>query len=305
MKKAGSTPYLIRSISELHRLFAISKPDHPLVSVIDFTTLSFDHSDIWSSFTYDFYCIAIKKGASGKFRYGQGDYDFEEGMMSFTQPGQVFSVTEGIGDATGYMLVFKSELIRNHRLGDAIHQYGFFGYSSAEALHLSEKEDITITTLMQQMQHELTNNIDSYSQDVIVSHIELLLSYANRFYNRQFITRRATGHDILSRFEQLVTSYFNDADLLQKGLPSVLYFSAELNLSANYLSDLLRNLTGQSTQQHIHNFVIEKAKSLLATTNLTVSEIAYQLGFEYPQSFNKLFKNKTNITPLAYRLSFN
>ncbi len=158
---------------------------------------------------------------------------------------------------------------------------------------------------MQQMQYELKNNIDSYSQDVIVSHIELLLSYANRFYNRQFITRRATGHDILSRMEQLIAEYFNDAELLQKGLPTVQYLSKTLNLSANYLSDMLRDLTGQSTQQHIHNFAIEKAKSLLATTHLTVSEIAYQLGFGYPQSFNKLFKNKTNITPLAYRSSFN
>ncbi len=133
MKKAGSNPYLIQSISELHRLFAIPKPEHPLVSVIDFTTLSFEHSDVWGSFTYDLYCIAIKKGASGKFRYGQADYDFDEGMMSFTQPHQVFSVTEGMGDATGYMLIFKVDLIRNYRLEEAIRQYGFFGYTSAAA----------------------------------------------------------------------------------------------------------------------------------------------------------------------------
>ena len=306
MKKTDQSPYQISSISELHRLFALSKPDHPLVSVIDFALLSYKHSDVWKHFTNDFYCIAIKTGTNGKFRYGQQDYDFEEGIMTFTKPGQVFSVRETDGKpVNGYMLVFKPALIQNHPLAKRIKDYGFFSYSVAEALHLSVKEEEVIFSLLKQMQQELKNSIDQYSQDVMVSHVELLLSYSNRFYNRQFITRKAVHHDLLTRLEEILTGYFENDKKAVLTLPSVKILADELNLSANYLSDMLRSLTGQSTLQYIHNHIIEAAKVLLSTTSLNISEIAYRFGFEYPQSFNKLFKKKTTQTPLQYRQSFN
>ncbi len=302
MKKAD--PYRIESISELHRLFDLQKPDHPLVSVINFELLKFGDSEIWKSFYYDFYCVACKKGSSGKFKYGQRDYDFDEGIMSFTKPGQIFSVTDVTDEpVSGYMLIFKPNLIRHYGLGKVIGNYGFFSYSTAEALHLSEKEDKIIMSLLHQMQDELKNNIDDYSQGLVVSHIELLLNYANRFYNRQFLTRSAVNNDLLTEIESLLTDYLNSESALS-GLPTVQFLSENLNFSPNYLSDMLRNLTGQNAQTYIQRFVIDKAKDLLSTTNLSVKEIAYTLGFEHPQSFSTMFKKKTQKSPLQYRTSF-
>lgn len=302
----NAPPHKIQSISELHKLFGLPKPEHPLISVIDFELLSYKHSDIWKHFTNDFYCITLKKGSNGNFKYGQQGYDFQEGMMTFTKPGQVFSVT-AINDnpVTGFMLTFKADLIRPYPLGKHISNYGFFNYSVAEALHLSDKEDTIISALLVQMQNELKNTIDHYSQDVIVSHLDLLLSYSNRFYNRQFLTRKAVNNDLLIQLEDILNNYFNARTALKKGLPSVEDIANEVNLSPGYLSDLLRNTTGQNAQQYIQNHLIERAKDLLSTTNLSVGEIAYQLGFEYPQSLSKLFKKNTKQTPLEYRQLFN
>ncbi|CAC9974918.1 helix-turn-helix domain-containing protein [Flavobacterium panici] len=304
MKK--SVPHKIKSISELHQLFALPKPDHPLVSVIDFALLSYKHSDIWEHFSNDFYCITLKKGVNGKFKYGQRDYDFDEGMITLTKPDQIFSVTQ-INDnpVMGFMLVFKADLIRNYPLGKMINNYGFFSYSIAEALHLSDKEDVIISGLLKQMQDELKNNIDHYSQDLIVAHLDLILNYINRFYGRQFITRKTAAHDLLSRLEELLFDYFEKENPVLKGLPTVQYLSQELNISASYLTDLLRNITGLNTQQYIQNHIIEKSKQLLSTTSLSVNEIAFSLGFEYSQSFSKLFKKKTNLTPLQFKKSLN
>ncbi|WP_111670179.1 helix-turn-helix domain-containing protein [Algoriphagus litoralis] len=303
MKKAA--PYRIKSISELHRLFDLPKPDHPLISVIDFSLLDFGKGEVWKNFCHDFYCVACKLGTSGKMKYGQQDFDFDEGMMSFTKPGQVFSVTEVTEDrADGYMLVFKPELIRHYELGRQISQYGFFGYSLAEALHLSEKEKEVILSHLHQMQQELKQNIDSYSQDVIVSQLSLLLSYSNRFYARQFHTRSAVNHDLMAKVEHLLDQYLlHKSDTL--GLPTVQYLADELHVSAPYLSDLLRKCTGLSAQKYIQSVLIDKAKELLSTTDLSVKEVAFLLGFEYPQSFSKLFKAKTSLSPLEFRQSFN
>ncbi|WP_291146767.1 AraC family transcriptional regulator [Flavobacterium sp. UBA7680] len=304
MKK--SVPHKIKSISELHQLFALSKPDHPLVSVIDFALLSYKHSDIWEHFSNDFYCITLKKGVNGKFKYGQRDYDFDEGMITLTKPDQIFSVTQtNDNPVTGFMLVFKADLIRNYPLGKTINNYGFFSYSIAEALHLSDKEDVIISGLLKQMQDELKNNIDHYSQDLIVAHLDLILNYINRFYGRQFITRKTAAHDLLSKLEGLLFDYFEKENPVVKGLPTVQYLSQELNISASYLTDLLRNITGLNTQQYIQNHIIEKSKQLLSTTSLSVNEIAFSLGFEYSQSFSKLFKKKTNLTPLQFKKSLN
>jgi len=303
MKKAA--PYKIESISELHRLFNLSKPIHPLISVIEFEHLKFDSNKIWSSFYYDFYCVAIKKGASGKFQYGQGNYDFDEGVMSFTKPGQIFSVMNTTGEpVSGYMMVFKPDLIRHYELGKLIGNYGFFSYSTAEALHLSEKEDDIIMSLMHQIHDELRNNLDHYSQDLIVSHIDLLLNYAKRFHNRQFLTRSSVNKDIVVKMEELMDAYLK-SDAKQSGLPSVNFFAEKLNLSPSYLSDLLKNATGRNAQTHIQESIVERAKELLSTTNLSIKEIAYNLGFEYPQSLSTMFKKNTQQTPFQFRASFN
>ena len=306
MKKEAQLPYTINSISDLHHLLGLPKPEHPLVSVIDMSGIKCRFDDNLTSVIYNFYSICIKKNFKGKMKYGQNYYDFDEGIMTFFSPGQVIStvVDEDIS-LSGWWLVIHPDFIRNYPLGRTIKEYGYFSYALHEALHLSEKEEAMITGIMQNIDQEYRSVIDTYSQDVIVSHSELLLNYCNRFYNRQFLTRKNANSSLLVNLEEILTDYF-DTDKVQKyGLPTVLYISEQLKVSPNYLSDMLRTLTGTSTQQHIHNKLIEKAKEILTTTNLTVSEIAYQLGFEYPQSFNKLFKSKTNVSPLEFRTSFN
>lgn len=299
MKQPKSVPYSINSISELHRLMALPKPEHPLVSIINFANVKYTYSDVWEHFMLNFYCIAIKKGCNGKMKYGQNDYDFDEGVMTFTSPGQVISVSETDDRViSGYWLILHPDFLRSYPVGKKINGYGYFSYAVNEALHLSEKEEVMVEAIMKNIEEEYRSVIDTFSQDVIIAHLELLLNYSNRFYNRQFLTRKSADNQLLARVEAILSEYFNNRDLTQTGLPTVQYISGQLHISPNYLSDTLRNLTGQNTQQHIHNHLIEKAKDILATTSLSVSEIAYQLGFEYPQSFNKLFKSKTKLSPL-------
>jgi AraC family transcriptional activator of pobA len=306
MKKEATTPYIINSISELHRLLNLPKPEHPLVSVIDLGNLSCRFDPSISSFVYNFYSICIKKNFTGKLKYGQSYYDFDEGVMTFFSPGQVIStVIPNDMAMTGCWLVIHPDFIQHYQLARTIKEYGYFTYAVHEALHLSDKEETLISGIMANIEQEYRSVIDQYSQDVIVSHIDLLLNYANRFYNRQFITRKQASHNLLTDLEDILSDYFNQANVQDLGLPTVQYISEKLNVSPTYLSDMLRKLTGQSTQQHIHTKLIEIAKERLATTSLSVSEIAYQLGFEYPQSFNKLFKSKMNVSPLEFRQSFN
>lgn len=306
MKKETNAPYIINSISELHRLLELPKPKHPLVSVINLNEIKCHFDESIKSFVYNFYSVCTKKDFKGKLKYGQNYYDFDEGIMTFFSPGQVIStvVDEDIA-LSGIWLVIHPDFIQNYALAKSIKDYGFFSYAVNEALHLSDKEEALITDIMQNIYAEYCSVIDGFSQDVILSHIELLLNYSNRFYNRQFITRKNASNDLLSNLEKLLLDYFNGNKVQEFGLPTVLYISEQLNVSPNYLSDMLRSLTGQSTQQHIHDKLIEKAKEILTTTSLSVSEIAYQLGFEYPQSFSKLFKSKTNVSPLEFRSSFN
>lgn len=306
MKKENNSPYIINSISEQHRLLSLPKPQHPLISVFDFSDIKNEADELSKSFVLNFYCIAIKKGFKGKLKYGQNYYDFEEGVMSFISPGQLLSKTANDEiPVSGWCLIFHPDFIANYPLARQIKNYGFFSYALNEALHLSQKEEAMVTTIVQNIEQEYRSTIDTYSQDVIVSHIELLLNYSNRFYNRQFITRKSANNDLLITLEKILSEYFSSRKVQESGLPTVQYISNQLNVSPNYLSDMLRSLTGQNTQQHIHNKLIEKAKEILSTTNLSVSEIAYSLGFEYPQSFNKLFKSKTNFSPLEFRQSFN
>jgi len=306
MKKTTPAPYAINSVSELHRLLSLPKPAHPLVSMIRLSDLREVCHRMIGSFVYQFYSICIKKDFNGKLKYGQNYYDFDGGVMTFFSPGQVISTdaTEEVA-LSGWWLVVHPDFIRNYPLAKAIKEYGFFSYAVNEALHLSEKEEAMIASIMLNIEQEYRSAIDRFSQDVMVSHMELLLTYSNRFYNRQFITRKHAHNDLLIRLEALLSDYFNSDKVREMGLPTVQYISDELNMSPNYLSDTLRQLTGQSTQQHIHDKLIEKAKESLTTTSLSVSEIAYQLGFEYPQSFSKLFKSKTRVSPLEFRHTFN
>jgi AraC-like DNA-binding protein len=299
-------PIHIKTVLEYHQLMKLPRPGHPLVSVIDFKDIKRMPGDNPKPITQDFYSIALKRNFNGKMRYGQQEYDFDEGLLIFISPGQVFSVAnEGELTHTGWLLLIHPDFLWNTPLAKTIKQYEYFGYSVNEALHLSEKEEITMATIMQNIEQEYRSNIDLFSQDVIIAQIELLLVYAERFYHRQFITRKITNHTILNRLENTLDAYFNSDILAIKGLPTVQYVADTLNVSPNYLSGLLKLLTGQSTQQHIHDKLIEKAKEKLSTTALSVSEIAYGLGFEHSQSFSKLFKSKTSLSPLAFRLSFN
>ena len=299
-------PYLVESITDLHRILELPKPEHPLVSVINMADITPLIDEKMQSIIYNFYSICIKKDFKGKMKYGQHYYDFDEGTMTFFSPGQVINtvLTDDMS-CKGYWLIVHKDFIRNYQLGKNIDRYGFFSYDVHEALHLSEKEETMLASLMKNIQQEYISVTDKFSQDVIVSQIELLLNYCNRFYNRQFITRKSAPNGLLAQLEILLAEYFSSGLVQEKGLPTVQYISGRLNVSANYLGDMLRALTGQSTQQHIQDKLIEKAKEILTTTSLSVGEIAYELGFGYPQSFSKLFKNKTQLSPLEFRQSFN
>ncbi|MBV7531591.1 AraC family transcriptional regulator [Chitinophaga sp. sic0106] len=303
MKKEA--PYHIKTVSEQHRILSLPMPQHPLVSVFNFEDMEYPADEKYRCVTLDLYTISIKKEADQKVKYGQSHYDFDEGVMSFIGPKQVISnISEG-HHPKGWCLVFHPDFLGKHPLAAKIKTYDFFGYAANEALHLSEKEEETILTIMQLLRTEINKSIDAYSESVLLSYIDLILSYSDRFYHRQFLTRKALSNDILAKFESLLSAYFSDHHTHQLALPSVQYFCDQLHISPNYLSNMLRSLTGKSTQQHMQDMLIEKSKELLTTTNLTVAEIAYLFGFGYPQSFNKLFKHKTNYTPLAYRKLFN
>lgn len=284
---------------------SISKPEHPAVSVVNSADAVYTKSAVWEKFALNFYCIAMKKYCTAKMRYGQQYYDFDEGIMTFTAPGQVLSLDfENEIVSEGYMLFFHPDFIQGNPLTKQIKNYGFFSYAINEGLHLSEREEKIIENVLVGIQHEY-KVIDMHTQNVIISQIELLLNYSVRFYERQFITRKKQSNDLLVRFEDILNNHFDTEKLESIETILVNDVASKLNVSPNYLSDILRVHTGLSTQQHIQNRMIEKAKEMLSLTDLSVAEIAYTLGFEHPQSLNKLFKNKINISPLEYRKSFN
>ncbi|WP_324678193.1 helix-turn-helix transcriptional regulator [Hymenobacter sp. GOD-10R] len=298
-------PYTIHSISELHRLLEIGKPEHPLVSVIDFAEITCFSDEKLRSVVYNFYCIALKKNFQGKMQYGQNSYDFDEGIMTFFAPGQV--VTTDIVDGlhlTGWWLVVHPDFIASSPLAKKMKEYDFFSYAVNEALHLSEKEEAVVDFLIQTLQQEYRAGIDSLSHTIILSHIQLLLDYCQRFYNRQFLTRQVVHHTLLEKLETLLTAYLGSEQLTEAGPPTVQYLAEQLAMSPNYLSSMLKSLTGQNAQQHIHQHLLEKAKTVLTTSELSVSEIAFLLGFNHPQSFTRLFKAKTSLSPLDYRKAF-
>ena len=303
---SDNQPIRLKTISEFHTLRGLPKPKHPLISVINFEDMAETSVIGRQNLMFDFYMVSVKRDMTHKYRYGQQDYDFDEGVMFCMAPHQILSVIreEQGKNPSGWMLMIHPDFLWNTPMASAIKKYEFFDYSVHEALFLSEKEETTINQIIQNIQQEYHSNIDKFSQNIIISQIETLLNYTERFYQRQFITRKITNHQVLDKLEDLLNDHFNN-ESVKDGLPTVQLISQQLNVSASYLSGLLKLLTGQSTQQHIHDKLIEKAKEKLSTTSASVSEIAYDLGFEHPQSFSKLFKTKTNLSPLEFRHSFN
>ncbi len=304
MKNAPT--HRIKSIIQFHQMRNLPKPEHPLISVVKVEDMKHQTEPV--NLILDYYSISLKRGLTGKFKYGQQEYDFDEGIMYFIAPNQVFRIEhskEEVLKQTGWMLLVHPDFFWNTPLATLIQKYEYFGYEVNEALFLSEKEEATIINIFKNIQQEYHSNIDTFSKRIILSQIELLLNYSDRFYQRQFITREKTNHALLNKVENLLKEYFTEAYLSANGLPTVQLISDKLNVSPNYLSGVLKVVTGQSTQQHIHSKLIERAKEKLSTTSLSVSEIAYSLGFEHPQSFSKLFKTKTNQSPLEFRQSFN
>ncbi|WP_316801419.1 AraC family transcriptional regulator [Pedobacter frigidisoli] len=300
----------IKTISEFHEYTNLPQPNHPLISVINVADAHPDsHGGNSEHLILDFYSIAVKRMHNVKVKYGQQPFDFNEGVMSFMSPKQVFSMTADNKDKevkkSGWAIYIHTDFIWNTSLAKTINNYDFWGYTLNEALFLSEKEEETINHIIQNIKKETRSNIDKFTKHIIISQIETLLNYADRFYSRQFITREKSNHQILKDFEVLINDYFNRENLIDVGLPTVQHIAQQLNVSPKYLSSLFQMLTGQTTQQLIHDKLIEKAKEKLSTSQLTISEISYSLGFEHIQSFSKLFKIKTNLSPKEFRQSFN
>ncbi|WP_184547893.1 helix-turn-helix domain-containing protein [Mucilaginibacter sp. FT3.2] len=293
------------SITEMHRMLGLPGPVHPLISLMDATEGQIDLCRLPPSYVTGFYKISFITKLGGRFKYGQGYYDFDEGSLLFTAPNQIAGGTEKYEDNAGYSLIIHPDFLQGYPLAKKIKNYGFFSYASNEALHLSEQERATILSIFTILQMELNSRIDDFSHEVIIAQIELLLSYAKRFYKRQFLTRKVVVNDLVQQLDDLLNACFEEEKQGHNGIPTVQYLAEVLNFTPNYLSDMLRSLTGLNAQQHIHQKLIERSKELLSTTNLTISEVAYKLGFEHPQSFSRLFKIKTRVSPVQFRSTFN
>jgi len=303
MKAPRQPLHAITSISALHQTLQVPKPTHPLVSVVDLRQMQ---ARTEQTIAYSFYTIAFKQLDGGQLRYGQQYYDFDEGVMIFTAPHQTVRLEADVPVLVqGCLVVVHPDFLQGYPLARKITEYGFFGYAAKEALHLSAAEQQQVLGMMQRLAQEVAAPLTAFSQDIIVAHLDLLLTYCNQFYHRQFLTRKATSHDVVSRFEQLLQACILSEQLAERGLPSVQALAEQLHLSPNYLSDLLRTHTGLSARQHIQHKLLDHAKHLLATTSLSVSEVAYRLGFEHSQSFNRFFKQQATISPLDYRLAVN
>lgn len=294
----------IKSVEEAHRLLGLEEPLHPLVSVVHEDDLNLSLVPPEIKIQIDLFQVWLKDGMNCEVGYGRNSYDFSKGTLAFMKPGQILTSQNVMGkkhDFEGWVLVFHPDLIRKSDLGSHIHEYGYFDYDVHEALHISAKEIGTLNDIVSKIETELSLNLDKYSQKLIVNNIELLLDYCSRFYDRQFITRTNLNQDLISKFNSELRNYFKQNKNQSIGIPSVTYLGEAMNMSAHYLSDLLKAETGKSALEHIHLFVLDRAKTMLLNSGESISQIAYQLGFEYPQYFTRLFKSKTGMSPSAYR----
>ncbi len=304
--KNNSGPHLhIDSLAELNKLLGFAKPKHPLFTVLQFKDFPTIDLEDGMKFSADFYQIAFKKGCCNKIIYGQSEFDFDEGVLSFFAPKQTFVKNGEIIPPEGFLILIHPNYIKGTSLQTKIRSYSFFEYATTESLILSEEEEAFIEQVLMQVEKEAIRPIDRHSQDVIISCLELLLTYADRFYWRQFLTRKPKYNTLLAKFEKHLDDLVHADAIPEHGLPNVAAIAAKFNLTPKYFSDLIRQYTGRSAQQHIHDKLIEAAKEKLSGTALSVSEIAFLLGFEHSQSFSRLFKSKTNFTPLEYRGTLN
>ncbi|AUD06602.1 helix-turn-helix domain-containing protein [Spirosoma pollinicola] len=302
-----SLPFRVKTIEEYHRLFGHDRPLHPLISVIDLSNVTQLPDTGAGSFVFDFYCIVLKKVAGLSYPYGQRDYDFSEGTLFFMAPGQVFGFRADekvAGPPMGWAILIHPDFLWGSSLAKKISAYDFFGYAVREALHLSTREEQTLQQIIGIINLEVEAAVDTFSQAIVVGQVESLLSYADRFYQRQFVTRKAANHRILEQFEALLNTYFQK-HLATQGIPGIAYLSDALHLSPNYLSRLLHTLTGRSTKDFLNEKIVELAKERLSLTNLSISEIAYELGFGHAQSFSKFFRDKAGQSPSAFKQSVN
>lgn len=292
------------TIPDIFKFFQLDRPVlHPLIAVVDFSQVNEQIAGD-TRVSSDFYALICKNYNRNNIKYGRKPVDFQNGSLICLAPNQVLEMDEeeeASPALRGWGLFFHPDLIRPTSLNDKMQDYNFFSYEVSEALHLSDKEKSTLYDCIAKIQNELQENIDTHSQNIIVSTIELLLNYCTRFYGRQFITRKSSNNSVVAQVEKFLRAYFKRNDIQELGLPTVKYLAEQVHLSPGYLSDLLKKETGKNTQDHIHFYLIEEAKSVLLSTDKSVGEIAYSLGFEYPQYFNKLFKQKTGKTPVAFR----
>jgi AraC-like DNA-binding protein len=293
----------LQCIADLNKLFNLGNSQHPLITIFDFSNVT-EQVENNTKISTDFYSIMFKNYCKNNFKYGRKTIDFQDGNLICIAPNQTIEIDNEVEtreDKLGWGLFFHPDLIRSTSLNDKIKNYSFFHYEVSEALHLSDKEKKTLFECVQKIQSELHENIDVHSQSIIVSSIELLLNYCSRYYGRQMITRSQSNKSIITQVETLLTHYFEENTIKELGIPSVKFLAEKVNLSPSYLGDLLKKETGKNAQEHIHLHIIEKAKDSLLNSDKNINEIAYELGFEYPQYFNKLFKNKTGKTPSEYR----
>lgn len=304
--KNNSRPHLhIDSLAELHKQLVFFPPKHPLFTVLqfkDFPAIEFEDGVKLST---DFYQITFKKGCCNKITYGQSEFDFDEGVLSFFAPKQTFIKDGEVIPPGGFLIMIHPDYIKGTALQAKIRSYSFFDYAVTESLILSEEEETFIEHLFLQIEKEALRPVDKHSQDVIISSLELLLTYADRFYTRQFLTRKPKYTTLLAKFEKYLDDLIHTGAIPEHGVPNVTAIAAKFNLTPKYFSDLIRQHTGRSAQQHIHDKLIEAAKEKLSGTALSVSEIAFLLGFEHSQSFSRLFKLKTSFTPSEYRGTLN
>jgi len=302
----------LSTISDYHHFANLPAPAHPLISLVDYSKVQYPKEMEGIKLLQNYYVIGLKRNVPYKYYYGQQEYDFDGGLMTFIAPKQVISIGSNPNikvdlslKPSGWLLLIHPDFLWNTDFAKKIKSYDFFAYAVHEALFLSEKEEQMMVNNLKNIEREYQAGIDKFSQKIIVAQLELLLNYAERYYERQFITRHKSNHQLLERLEDVMAHFFRQDNLMEAGLPTVDQLSKELGLSPSYLSSMLKSLTGLSTQQHIHHLLIEKSKEQLASTQLSVSEIAYSLGFEHPSSFNKLFKRKMDMTPSEFRKAFN
>ena len=292
----------IKSIDQAHQLLAIEKPVHPLISIVRHTkdmNLSFGNN---IRINNHLYFISLKENIKGAFKYGRESYDFQEGSLVFMRPKQIVSTEADVEpDLGGWSIFFHPDLIRPYTLADSIHSYSFFDYNSNEALHISDKEKKALFEIIGKIETEIHQNIDQHTQELIVHNIESLLKYSQRYFDRQFLTRKNHQKDFIAAFENYLYTYFESESPTKNGIPTVAKCGEALQRSGKYLSDLLKKETGKSITEHIHLHIVEIAKNKLLNSNDPISQIAFSLGFEYPQHFSKVFKSNAGVSPKEYR----